>query len=166
MTRPQALQKCPPPTLRVPHWEQNLPELVTGTILTGIGRVSAAQAQMNATIQPTTVHPSSRFTAKIKPASFLSRPIIVGSKYRKPRNRRKNMGCLFPLSTKQAELRCFLKKYTPGRGGLFPTVGVRQLLLDCGRHASRRKALHLPGARVEKTRQFPCRGIQRFQSWQ
>src|SRR5258706_1309026 len=75
---------------------QKRPELATGTNRTGTGRVSAAQAQMNATTQPTTVQPSNRFTRKIRPASDFSRPIIVGRKYIKPRNSRKSMARLLP----------------------------------------------------------------------
>jgi len=74
--------------------EQNRPELVTGTRRTGTGRVCAAHAQINATIQPTTVQPKSRFTAKINPASDLSRPMIAGRKYIRPRNRKKSMASL------------------------------------------------------------------------
>src|SRR6266850_4405397 len=63
-----------------PHWQQNRPEL-TGTYRTGT-YLSAAHAQINATNQPMTVQPNSKFTIKTPVKSLLCRAMIVGRKYR------------------------------------------------------------------------------------
>jgi hypothetical protein len=95
------LQKCALECENAPHWEQNRPAF-TGTILTGM-YLSAEQAQINATNQPMTVQPASRFTRRIPIKSALCRAKIVGRKYRIAERNRKVMFSPLSALTQLAE---------------------------------------------------------------
>lgn len=85
------MQKCAPEWANVPHWQQNRPPAGTATTLCGLYG-SAVRAQIRAITQPITVHPRKRFTRMIPAASRLSRPMMVGRKYRKTRKSRVSTG--------------------------------------------------------------------------
>ena len=113
--RPHAVQKCAPEWANVPHWQQNRPPAGTATSLNGLYG-SAVRAQIRAIIQPITVHPRNRLTRMIPAASRLSRPIMVGRKYRKTRKSRVSTGHPFHFDLGAAD--------TPAR--LLPLIRMRR----------------------------------------